>query len=62
MRTSQLKLIINKANLARAKFRFLIAVAMKNAVLTYPDDGGSRFLKDDGKHLTECSVSHSKRQ
>ena len=30
--------------MARAKFKVLTAVTMKNAVLTCPDDGGSRFL------------------
>jgi hypothetical protein len=39
-----LKLIISETNLARAKFKVLTAVTMKDAVLTWYDDGGSRFL------------------
>jgi hypothetical protein len=44
MRISQLKLIINQTNMARAKFKVLTAMTMKNAELTCPDNGGSRLL------------------
>jgi hypothetical protein len=44
IRTSQLKLITNKINMARVKFKVLAAVTKKNAVLTCHVDRGSRFL------------------